>query len=247
MNYFKSTFQDKTTPVLVIESFYPRENQEPKRNFSGMGFLYKKNPDDTYIFVTCGHFFWPEIFNTPKGSDLFITKDFGTNKNPAESNFLPFKILAGPLFSKNNNEDISIFSVIPSRKPLNDFKLFSISKSLENLEDAGCVSLSMINEQSVIDLIYQESSKKLPYNKYNFKSIQAALAKKDTKSALELIKFGACEYPCYEIFSDFGASGSPIWTKDGNLLGMNLGGQTGAWTAVATTKQIDSVVNELGL
>ena len=247
MNIIKNPFVDKTTPVMVIESMFRIGNERPQRNFSGMGFLYKKNNDGSYLFVTCGHFFWSEIFHIPKGSHLFITKDFGTNYHLPESNFLPFKIVEGPLFSKNVNEDISIFKVIPTNKSSDNFKLFTISESLEELPDAGAISLTMVNERSIVDLICQDSSKKLPYDKYNFKSSEAALAKKGTTSALELTKQGACIYPCYEIFSDFGASGSPIWIKDGTLLGMNVGGQSGVWTAVVTTKQINSVIKELGL
>ncbi len=247
MNIIKNAFVDKTTPVMVIESMFRVGNQRPQRNFSGMGFLYKKNDDGSYLFVTCGHFFWPEIFHIPKGSGLFITKDFGTNNNPPESNFLPFKIVEGPLFAKNLNEDVSIFKVLPAIEPTEDFKLFTVSENLEELPDAGSISLTMVNERSIVDLICQQSSKKLPCDKYSFKSEQAALAKKNSTSALELIKAGACVYPCYEIFSDFGASGSPIWTKDGALLGMNIGGESGSWTAVVTTKQIDLVIKELGL
>ena len=176
-----------------------------------------------------------------------VAKDFGTNNNPPESNFLPFKIVEGPLFAKNVNEDVSVFKVFPAIKPSDDFKLFTVSENLEELPDAGSVSLAMVNERSIVDLICQDSSKKLPYDKYNFKSTQAVLAKKDTPYASELLKHGACVYPCYEIFSDFGASGSPIWTKEGTLLGINLGGEPGVWTAVVTTNQINSVINELGL
>ncbi len=246
MNIIKNAFVDKKTPVMVIESMFRIGNERPQRNFSGMGFLHKKNDDGSYIFVTCGHFFWPEIFDVPKGSDLFITKDFGTNDNPPESNFLPFTIEEGPLFAKNANEDVSVFKIFPVTKPPEEFKLFTASENIEELLDAGSVSLTMVNEHSIVDLICQDSSKKYPYDKYNFKSAQAALAKKDTPSASELIKLGACVYPCYEIFSDFGASGSPIWTKDGVLLGMNLGGKPGVWTAVVTTEQINNVIKELG-
>lgn len=247
MNIIKNAFVDKTTPVMVIECFTRIENQRPKRNFSGMGFLYKKNDDGSYLFVTCGHFFWPELFHVPPGSDLFITKDFGTNNNPPESNFLPFQIVKGPIFSKNKRGDITMFKVRPVIQPPEEFKLFEASENLEDLSDAGAVSLTMVNEQSIIDLICNESSKKLPYDKYNFGPIQAGLMQRGTILKTELYEHEVPAYPCYQIFSDFGASGSPIWTKDGKLLGMNLGGEPGVWTAVVTTRQINNVIKELGL
>ncbi len=247
MNATVAAFIDTTTPTLVLESFLEVEGKHPKLNLSGIGFLYKKYLDDSYLFITCGHFFWPEIFTIPEGSKTFITKDFGTMIEPVNDNFLKFEILEGPLFAKNENEDISFFKVRPGRENFEPFNLFEISDNLEDSADDGDVFLTMINDKGCIDLISQSDSKKLPFEKYNFKSAEAALSLKGSPTALTLITLGACEYPCYRIFSDVGASGSPIWTADKKLLGMNLGGMPGDWTAIISAQQIAAIITELGL
>ena len=245
----KKIFSNPASPIVFIESIsfngMPSPQNPPRLNFSAMGFLYRECDDGSYIMVTCAHTFWEEMFPVVPGSQILITKDYNDGDGP--DSFLRFELIEGPRFGKNRNEDVAIFKVKPEKEPKHPIVLLQPADH-DTLTGNEGSNLVQVNEHGLSMLFSQDSFRKLPFSKYNIRGPQAVLARRGTPQEFFMLARGAVGYPCFSIHSEVGASGSPVWTNNGRLIGINTGGDTypELWNAVVPCKGIDRVIKEVG-
>jgi hypothetical protein len=237
--------QERKSPIIILQSIGIKElngQEVPHLNFAGVGYFHKQLDDGSYLLVSCGHTFWEEFFPVVENTHLFLLKDLYADEGIEES-IIYFKQISEIKFGHNKNQDISVMNV----QVLGDhtFDLFKTEGKIDACTQDE-IHLIMIDENVAPIQITQKGYERLPINKLNFRGEQAALVSIDSPLINTLLNAGACEYPCYSIYSDQGASGSPIWNNKYELLGLNHGGQTGIWSSVATPEQIDQVINECG-